>query len=42
MAAKHGRRYIGMDCAAQYCEIARERVKRVHDAPMMFAEGDMG
>ena len=39
MAAKHGRKYVGIDIAEKYCEIARKRVALIEAQPMLFNEG---
>jgi len=36
VACEMGRRYIGIDISHEYCEIARQRVKLIADAPRLF------
>ena len=37
MAVKAGRRFIGIDIAAEYVELARERIGRTQAQPALFA-----
>jgi len=36
VACEMGRQYIGIDISHEYCEIARQRVKLIADAPRLF------
>jgi DNA modification methylase len=38
MAAKHGRKYVGIDIAEKYCDIARKRVALIEAQPLLFNE----
>ena len=41
MAAKHGRKYVGIDIAEKYCEIARKRVALIEAQPLLFNEANV-
>lgn len=40
MAAKHGRNYIGIEIAKDYCKIAEERIKREANDRLLWAVND--
>lgn len=36
VATEMGRQYIGVDISHEYCDIARQRVKLIENAPTLF------
>jgi site-specific DNA-methyltransferase (adenine-specific) len=40
VACEMGRNFIGIDISHEYCEIARQRIKIIEDAPTLFMVGE--
>ena len=36
VACEMGRQFIGIDISREYCELARQRVKQIENAPTLF------